>query len=122
MNDFAMHEQSSAKSVILFRAFTVMHMYLFNKQFFCKQIQSAYVEPGWQRNATDTSTIEKHVCIFRKFYSWNFNRFSDLCAVEGILKKGRGGMGKRRYTWKEYVSHGVVLGVKHTELVCAVKK
>ena len=44
--------------------------------------------------------------------------YSDLSEVG----KGRGGMGKRRYTCKECVSHGVVLGVKHRERVCAVRK
>ena len=60
-----------------------------------------------------------HYC---KFHFWNFNGYSDLSAVEGIVGKGRGGMGKRRYTWKEFVSHGVVVGVKHRKRVCAERK
>ena len=34
-----------------------------------------------------------------KFHFWNLNGYSDLSAVEGIVGKGRGEMGKRRYTW-----------------------
>ena len=34
-----------------------------------------------------------------KFHFWNLNGYSDLSAVEGIAGKGRGEMGKRRYTW-----------------------
>ena len=38
-----------------------------------------------------------------KFHFWNYNGYSDLSAVEETVGKGRGGMGKRKYTWKEYM-------------------
>ena len=47
-----------------------------------------------------------------KLNFWNFNGYSDLNAVEGIVGKGRGVLAKQRYTWKECVSHGVVVGEK----------
>ena len=48
--------------------------------------------------------------------------YSDLSAVEGIVGKGTGGMGKRRYTWKECASRGIVVGVKHRKRICAGRK
>ena len=57
-----------------------------------------------------------------QFHFWNFNGYSDLSTVEGIVGKGRGEMGKGRYMWKECVSHEVVVGVKHRERICSGRK